>query len=119
MVKLFIENLEAILKTILSILVILTPIFLYVVYKVVKRIEMAEIINRTCSDCGKEITIEITEDGKYVGGHYFGLVEVDNEDGETMTPDEFDKWVNSDYFPRTLKTIEHWECDDCFNKESD
>lgn len=50
--------------------------------------EVAERLDRTCSDCGDDLDIIIFKDGSYAGGHYWDL--------------DFDEHG------------ELWECHDCF-----
>lgn len=53
-------------------------------------------IKRKCLDCGAEIIVTVKKGGAYSGGHYFGKL-----------PSEMTK---------NKKEMEHWECDDCYNK---
>lgn len=53
--------------------------------------EIENEINRNCSLCDKELTIVIGEDNSYIGGHYFGVIEV-------------------------IRPYEYWECEECYNE---
>jgi len=49
-------------------------------------------IKRKCLCCGKELIITINKNKTYSGGNYFFKLKI----------------------PGEKKTIEHWECDECF-----
>lgn len=58
---------------------------------------MTETIQRDCAVCGITIEIIVHDDGSYDGGHYSGpLLPTDCE-----------------------KESEYWECDDCYEVETD
>ena len=48
-------------------------------------------ITRYCAVCGRRIKVKVYENGKYIGGHYFGKIPVGD------------------------KYVEYWECDDCYS----
>jgi len=48
-------------------------------------------IIRMCAVCGKDIVIEVNQDKSYLGGHYFGTLNINDEKDE------------------------YWECDSCYN----
>ncbi len=81
--------------------------------------EEINLIEKECSLCDNVFAVEIQEDGKYENGHYFGEIKVPIGVGENIPTGEklwgcpVVNWSGKE------KTIEYWECDDCFNKEED
>jgi hypothetical protein len=55
-----------------------------------KRISDKMIVEKTCSDCGKIIKVDIKDNGKYSGGNYFGPL------------------------PGKYSKTEDWVCNDCW-----
>ncbi|MFO8051687.1 MAG: hypothetical protein R6V01_08325 [Thermoplasmatota archaeon] len=79
-----------------------------------------ELIERRCMVCGRGLIIELSENGEYTGGHYFGKVRFpvgEGEDrivGKTRIDDmELDvvEWTGEH------EEMEYWECHECFNEE--
>lgn len=72
-------------------------------------------IHRDCRVCGTTIKVDVAEDGRYEGGHYFGevTVPVREDDGEFENVGERDghdvvRWTGEE------ATFEYWECANCF-----
>ena len=78
-------------------------------------------IKRKCVICGKQIIVEVKENGRYKNGHYFGKMNLPVKNtgiykkvGTTKLlgrKSDVVKWSG------LKKEIEYWECNKCYKEE--
>lgn len=95
-----------------------------------------EIHEKNCVDCGDTIEVEVSEDGGYVGGHYFGEMEFPTGEGEHReldhgigikadgsmecevkkeNADNYEDFWSVTEWTGEYESVEYWECEECFS----
>lgn len=83
---------------------------------------MSEVIERNCCVCGDVMDVDISEDGTYSDGNYFGIVKIPVGDGEWVQEEAEDPMsdgaeITVSRWTGEVRLIEYWECDTCFDED--
>ena len=77
-------------------------------------------LKRRCAVCRKRLSISVSKDKGYIGGHYYGKTRIPYGKGEWVkirTSKLLGRKVNIVNWTGKKKEVEHWECEKCNSEE--